>query len=133
MRKIRADLTSALFLLGRKEAELSLLFVGSRRMKLLNQRYRGIPKETDVLSFPMDEGFSPGDITTPMLGDIVISVPRAISQARQYESTFEEELRRLLIHGLLHLLGYDHEKSRYLKAKMEKKEKEIRDAFVRLD
>jgi rRNA maturation RNase YbeY len=134
LHRVRRDLAEALSLLGHKEAELSVLFVGSAKMKHLNQLYRGIPKETDVLSFPMNEGrsFLPGASESLVLGDIVISVPKMIRQSREYEISLEEELRRLLIHGLLHLLGYDHEKSRYQKVRMEKKEKEILHAVALL-
>ncbi len=124
----------ALSLLGQEEAELSVLFVGSRKMKALNTHYRGIPKETDVLSFPMNEvqAFLPGTSRSLVLGDIVISIPRTIAQAQDYGASFYEELFRLLVHGLLHLLGYDHEESRYQKVRMEKKEKEILHAVARL-
>jgi len=140
LRRIRKDLSGALSLLGCEEAELSILFVGSAKMKQLNTLYRGIPKETDVLSFPMHEEisfYSRAGRSTPydsplVLGDIVISVPKTIRQSREYETSFQDELRRLLIHGLLHLLGYDHEKSRYQKVLMEKKEKEILHAFAGL-
>ncbi|MDP2158177.1 MAG: rRNA maturation RNase YbeY [Nitrospirota bacterium] len=141
MRRVRKDLATALALLGREEAELSILFVGSCRMKTLNSQYRGIPKETDVLSFPMEnvQSFLPDSSRlTPhssrslVLGDIVISIPKTIEQARAYSAPFYEELLRLLIHGLLHLLGYDHEKSRYQKVRMESKEKEILHAVTRL-
>lgn len=142
LRRVRKDLTAALSLLGRGETELSILFVGSARMKRLNTVYRGIPKETDVLSFPMTEGTSyrshgpqtgSGRVQPSVLGDIVISVPKTLRQSREYGTTFHDELRRLLIHGLLHLLGFDHEKSRYRKGKMEKKEKEVLHAVARLD
>ena len=124
----------ALLLLGQEEAELSVLFVGSRKMKTLNTHYRGIAKETDVLSFAMTEGqaFLPGASRSLILGDIVISIPRTIAQAQDYGASFYEELLRLLIHGLLHLLGYDHEKSRYQRVRMEKKEKELLHALARL-
>ena len=110
-------------------------------MKCLNTHYRGIPKETDVLSFAMNEEksfrrdslrFTPHDARSLVLGDIVISIPKTLEQAKTYSSPFYEELLRLLIHGLLHLLGYDHEKSRYQKLRMEKKEKEILHAVARL-
>lgn len=112
-------------------------------MKHLNEHFRGIPKETDVLSFPMEDAqaftayasrptLHDSSGTPHLLGDIVISIPRTIEQARDYRASFYEELFRLLIHGLLHLLGYDHEESRYQKVKMEKKEKEILHAVARL-
>ncbi len=141
LRRVSKALAAALSLLGQEEAELSILFVGSARMKQLNQHYRGIPKETDVLSFPLQEGWSVRPRTSRLtihdsppliLGDIVISIPRTIEQARDYGATFYEELFRLLVHGLLHLLGYDHERSRSEKVRMEKKEKEVLHALARL-
>ncbi len=64
-----------------------------------------------------------------VLGDIVICIPQVIIQARDYDNTFYDELLRLLIHGLLHLLGYDHEKNTYQKRKMKKKERELLNAL----
>lgn len=137
-------MAAALSLLGREEAELSILFVGSAKMKQLNRHYRGNPKETDVLSFPMEDARAslhhtahPTHHTSfssvpPLLGDIVISVPKTAEQARAYGTAFSVELLRLLIHGLLHLLGYDHEKTGYEKMRMEKKEKEILHAVSRM-
>jgi len=67
------------------------------------------------------------DFFTPsiLLGDVVISVPRVLSQSKDYRVPFYDELLRLMIHGLLHLVGYDHERNAYQKKKMEKKEKEL--------
>lgn len=138
LRRVEDDLAKALRLLGQRQAELSVLFVGSAKMRQLNHGYRGIPKETDVLSFPMEDAgtFNPcPDLSHPaprLLGDIVISVPKTVAQARAYNVTFYEELLRLLIHGLLHLVGYDHEKNRYQKAKMMNKEREILHAVSRV-
>ncbi len=120
------DIGRVLRLLGIHRAELSVLFVNSRRMKLLNAQYRGIQKVTDVLSFPMLDKMFQGDLN--ILGDIVICIPQALRQAEDYGTTFHDELLRLLIHGLLHLLGYDHEINSYRKRKMEKKERELLDA-----
>jgi len=142
LRRIRKDLARAASLLCLADTELSILFVGSARMKSLNAEYRGIPRETDVLSFAMNEGQSfpprasrltPHSSPSLTLGDIVISVPRASRQAREYGVAFPEELRRLLIHGLLHLAGFDHEKGRYQKARMEKREKELLYALKEMD
>lgn len=143
LRRVRKDLAAALSLLGQEEAELSILFVGSAKMKQLNRQYRGIPKETDVLSFPMEDAQAatrhPSPLalhasfrTPPLLGDIAISIPRTVAQAKACDAPFPEELLRLLIHGLLHLLGYDHERSVYQKVRMEKKEREIFHAVARL-
>lgn len=120
------DIGRVLRLLGIYRAELSVLFVNGRRMKLLNAQYRGIQKVTDVLSFPMLDEMFQSDLN--ILGDIVICIPQALRQAEDYGTTFHDELLRLLVHGLLHLLGYDHEISSYRKRKMEKKERELLDA-----
>jgi probable rRNA maturation factor len=91
-------------------------------MSYLNARYRGIAKPTDVLSFPMIEA----DSDSPaILGDIVVCVPKVLSQAKEYGVAFYDELLRLLLHGLLHLLGYDHETGTYQRRKMEKREREL--------
>lgn len=113
-------------MLGLQQTELSVLFVNDRKMRELNALYRGVDRTTDVLSFPMADGPAFGD--SGPLGDIVISVPTAARQALEYGVTFREELLRLLVHGLLHLAGYDHEISAYQKRKMEKKEREILNA-----
>ncbi|MDH4231254.1 MAG: rRNA maturation RNase YbeY [Nitrospirota bacterium] len=124
-------LTEALRYLHLQSSELSVLFVNSRRMKLLNTRYRKISKDTDVLSFPlMDRDLYHRPV---ILGDIVISVPRALKQAEEFGVPFYDELLRLLIHGLLHLVGYDHEVNAYQKKKMEKKERELFDAVKKVD
>ena len=131
------DLTKALLHLRLQGTELSVLFVNSRRMRLLNTRYRGIMKDTDVLSFPlMDKQPVMGPqaaeplINVPLiLGDIVISVPKALAQAKEFKTGFYDELLRLLVHGILHLTGYDHEINTYQKRKMEKKEKELFNAL----
>ncbi len=97
-------------------------------MRLLNYQYRGIDRTTDVLSFPQEEKFSLKKIK-PMqeiiLGDIVISVPKAKKQAKENGLTFYEEIKRLLIHGVLHLIGYDHEKSNKDFKRMQKITKKI--------
>jgi len=106
----------------------------------LNRQYRGVDKTTDVLSFPQISAeelksirkarrFGASKLQTPdvrlILGDIVINLPKAKRQATEHNLTLYEELKRLIIHGLLHLIGYDHEKDRYQKNKMESKEKEL--------
>lgn len=92
---------------GESDAELGLEMVGDRRMRRLNREYRGRDRTTDVLAFPLRTEQGPG---SPLLGDVVVSVPAAIRQWPLYSDTLDEELARLLIHGILHLLGYDHEK-----------------------
>src|SRR5690554_4427816 len=86
--------------------EISLIFVDNENIKKLNKEYRNIDKETDVLSFPMeqDEGLFP----TPMLGDIIISAEKALEQSVEYGHSLRREITYLTVHSMLHLLGYDH-------------------------
>jgi len=94
-------------------------------MRALNRQYRGIDKTTDVLSFPQQSAESLKSTPALLLGDIVINLSKAQRQASEHRIPFSEELRRLIIHGLLHLVGYDHEKNRYQRRKMESKEREL--------
>ncbi|MBE3596631.1 MAG: rRNA maturation RNase YbeY [Hydrogenibacillus sp.] len=96
------------------EGEVSVLFVGDAEIRRLNREFRNVDRPTDVLSFPLDE---PG-----MLGDIVISIPRARAQAEEYGHSFERELYFLLVHGFYHLLGYDHRTEAEEKAMFAKQE-----------
>jgi probable rRNA maturation factor len=99
-------------------------------MKELNEQYRGVESTTDVLSFPQTETQNTQLSTqNTLLGDIVINLHKAQRQATEYDLSFYEELKRLLIHGLLHLVHYDHEQSRYHKKKMKSKEKELLEAL----
>lgn len=120
-----------------KRLEVSVLCVNDERMRRLNQLYRGIDKTTDVLSFPLmtSEMFSSSYVSRLTshfsLGDIVISLPQARRQAKEYKTTFYRELARLLVHGLLHLLGYDHEKNNYQATKMRRMEAELAEVICR--
>jgi len=96
--------------LGRQDAELSILLVDDEKIRQLNRQYRKLDSATDVLSFPQTEG-EPGEFISHILGDVVISVETARSQATEHRLSLEQELVLLLIHGTLHLLGYDHERS----------------------
>ncbi|MFH0924839.1 MAG: rRNA maturation RNase YbeY [bacterium] len=91
------------------EVEVSIVFVNDKRIRQLNRLYRGINRPTDVLAYSMQEGEGKG-INPYILGDIVVSVETTMRQADEYGHSFEKELDVLMIHGLLHLLGYDHEK-----------------------
>lgn len=140
--KIKRDSAAWLRLLGLKDAELSILLVDDSRMRELNHKYRGIDRTTDVLSFPQYSAKVPKCQSTKaneknayglwdygtkelLLGDIVINLQAVKSQAPENGLTFNEELRWLLVHGILHLIGYDHERSRYAERKMRSKEKEL--------
>lgn len=94
------------------DAHASILFTDDREMRSLNKQYRGKDKATDVLSFAALDVELPKALrkhAPRMLGDLVISVDTLLRQAKEYGVTPKEELLRLLIHGTLHLLGYDHE------------------------
>lgn len=89
------------------EAELSLVLCDDAFIRALNRQWRGIDSATDVLSFAMGEG-EDSDLNTQILGDIVISLDTAARQAAELGHGVPEEMRVLLVHGFLHLLGYDH-------------------------
>lgn len=88
--------------------EISLLILDDEGIREINRLYRGIDNPTDVLSFPMNPEES---IAEHMLGDVVISMDKIKKQAEEAGISFERELAYLYIHGILHLLGYDHELS----------------------
>jgi probable rRNA maturation factor len=91
-----------------QSCELSVRIVDDASIRRLNARYRGIDRPTDVLAFPMREGAF-AHLHPQLLGDIVISAETARRQARARHHSLAKELTHLLIHGTLHLLGYDHE------------------------
>jgi probable rRNA maturation factor len=95
---------------GTADAEVALLLTSDARLRELNHSYRGIDEATDVLSFALTESEEPDcPESRRALGDIVISVPRAHRQAAEYGHSLERELVFLAVHGMLHLLGYDHQ------------------------
>lgn len=89
--------------------EVSVLFVNDEKIHVLNRDYRGKDRPTDVLSFASLDGNDDENFIFTSLGDIVISLETAPKQAIEYKTTFNEELIRLLTHGTLHLVGFDHE------------------------
>ena len=117
-----------------KDAEVSLTFTDNSGIKERNRIARGIDKPTDVLSFPMldyeadgtleicDEDLSEGAV---VLGDILISMEKAVSQSEEYGHSLKRELCFLTVHSMLHLLGYDHERSQEEEALMFEKQDEI--------
>ena len=107
---------------GCPHAEVSIEFIGDRRMRKLNRVYRRLDRTTDVLAFGMQEAKGP---RTTLLGDVVIALPIAIRQAHQLGHSVDAELITLLIHGIVHLLGYDHERSAAEARRMSRKEREI--------
>jgi probable rRNA maturation factor len=109
--------------LGLAESELSLALVRDVEIRRLNRAYRGRDRPTDVLSFSLREGEFGG--VARALGDVVISLETAKRQGRENGLTLGEEVSRLLIHGILHLVGYDHETSPRDERRMKRKEREM--------
>ncbi len=105
-----------------KKAYVSVSFVDGEEIKNLNRDFRGVDRETDVLSFPMEEDFNDQLI----LGDIVINMERVISQAKEFGHSETRELSYLTVHSTLHLMGYDHIEEEDKKI-MRAKEKKIMD------
>jgi len=90
------------------KVEVSITLTDNDKIRELNKNWRNKDKETDVLSFPINE--KPLRYRYTVLGDVVISIPFAKRQAEEIGYSYKEEILRLLTHGILHLLGYDHEK-----------------------
>ncbi|TCD16335.1 rRNA maturation RNase YbeY [Oricola cellulosilytica] len=90
------------------DSELSILFTDDAAMTTLNGAWRGKDRSTNVLSFPV-VGIAPGDDPGPLLGDIVLAAETVFSEAALEGRSVEDHLRHLIVHGFLHLLGYDHE------------------------
>jgi rRNA maturation RNase YbeY len=109
--RVRAWARSLLFEARAKRAGLSILLCGDRRMQTLNRRFRRVDRPTDVLSFPAFDASESRAAARrgEFLGDLVIDVPCAARQARRRRHALGREAQVLLAHGLLHLLGYDHE------------------------
>ena len=127
--KIRGKIARVLKDLGCHDKELSILFTDDSRMAQLNFRYLGRKGPTNVLAFPMAD-LNATDRQTPalesvMLGDVVISIDTALREADEFGETIEYAIDRLLIHGVLHLTGYDHEGSEAKALLMEKEEKRL--------
>ena len=112
--------------IGESQSELSLELVGDGRMRRLNRLYRGKDRTTDVLAFPMRESGNPCPM---LLGDVVISVPTALRQAHDGGRLPHDEVAALLVHGVLHLCGYDHEKSEPEAARMRRRERAVMKAI----
>jgi probable rRNA maturation factor len=106
VRRLRAKGKAFLSALGRPEAELSILLTGDARIRRLNRQWRRKDEATDVLSFPLSD--PPG--VSPLLGDVVISLDTAARRGGEDARAVKLELDRYLAHGILHLLGFDHER-----------------------
>lgn len=124
--RLKRNARRVLLEMGFVKAELSLAFVDDGEMRLLNATYRRVNAPTDVLAFAMGEGRFAG-INPHVLGDVVISTETAVSRAKQDGRSVSEELDALLVHGILHLIGYDHERSPTDARVMRAKERSLRD------
>ena len=112
-------------------AEVSLMFTDDETIHEMNREYRGIDRPTDVLSFALEEGEEEeiyGGPEENLLGDIIISVETATRQAEEYGHSVEREMAFLALHGMLHLLGYDHMEEEE-RLEMEAHQKEILNAL----
>ena len=122
--KIRKTAQALLNALGSPDGELSIVIADDPQIQALNHQYLNRPGPTNVIAFPMRDGKFP-DINPNMLGDVVISVDTAAREAKDLGIDFEERFNFLLIHGILHLFGYDHETNKKNERKMEKKSEEL--------
>lgn len=106
------------------QGSVSVSFIGDRRMRTLNRHYRGKDATTDVLSFAAQEGDMP--YMHDDLGDMFISPEKIRRQAKEYGVSFKEEMVRMIVHGVLHLLGYDH-----IQSEDAKKMFALQDAYIK--
>ena len=130
---LEADLTKAMNVVAELEAlspqtEVDITLVDDAAIHELNRTYRGIYRPTDVLTFALDEGEEEPEVDDDeiehLLGDVIISAPTAVRQGEEYGHGLEREMTYLAVHGMLHLLGYDHmeEKDKLI---MRKREEEV--------
>lgn len=101
---------------GAEKGRVSIVLANDKLVKELNAKYRGVDEPTDVLAFGFEEEED--------LGEVIISIPTCLRQADEYGHSFEEELSLLLVHGVLHLLGYDHLEDNEAKI-MQEREREV--------
>jgi len=119
---IRKAAEKVLAMENNENCELSIFLTDDEEIHRLNKIYRNVDRPTDVLAFAMREGSD--NLNYEVLGDVVISMPTAKRQSIAYGHSLESEIALLVAHGILHLLGYDHEKKDDLVI-MEKKQKEV--------
>lgn len=123
-KRLRQTAKVILNALGCPDAELSILIVDDQQIAQFNQDYLNRNGPTNVIAFPMREGrFS--EITPNLLGDVVISADTAKREGQSAGLNMQDRLDQLLIHGILHLCGYDHENTRTEARRMEKKTEEL--------
>ncbi|MGW8273256.1 MAG: rRNA maturation RNase YbeY [Thermodesulfovibrionales bacterium] len=131
--RLRRDASFLLDALGQTSCELSILISNDETMKDLNARYRGKPYTTDVLSFPLGSAAQNIPGADVLLGDIVVNAHLAARSSRESGRALYLEIRRLLVHGVLHLVGYDHENGPSESRRMSRKEQRLLDALAKMD
>ncbi|MGW8272606.1 MAG: rRNA maturation RNase YbeY [Thermodesulfovibrionales bacterium] len=133
MERLRRDANFLLDALGLKSRELSILLSNDETMKGLNARYRGKPQTTDVLSFPLADAGCGAPGCEILLGDVVLNVHLAARSSHETGHPLPLMIRRLLVHGVLHLAGYDHEDDPSGARRMSRKERQLLDALAKMD
>lgn len=123
-KKLEAQIKKILISLKCKEKEISILLADDTKMRALNKQYRDEDCSTDVLSFPQND-CEEEVLSSHLLGDVVISTATAKRQSIKHKLSLDEEIALLIIHGILHLLGYDHENSNEEAIHMKKKTREL--------
>jgi probable rRNA maturation factor len=123
LRRVAAEVLAQEGVTG--ETELSLIITDDEAVRELNRRFRGVDAHTDVLAFGTgaEEHFVTAPESPPYLGDVVISYQRALAQAEELGHSAAEELKLLVIHGILHLLGYDHQEETAAQKMREREER----------
>ena len=127
--KLAAEKVAELY--GLKNAEVSVTLTDDEHIHKLNREYRGVDRPTDVLSFALTESDEPtveGGPETEILGDLILSVERVAAQAEEYGHSLKREAAFLTVHGMLHLLGYDHIKDED-REEMEAEQRTVMDAL----
>lgn len=124
-RALKRTMQSLLAAVDEGESSISVTLVDDAAIQRINAEHRGKDKPTDVLSFPLfDESSTDPEIDERLLGDIVISIDTARRQAADYDAPLQNEIYRLLIHGLLHVMGHDHMEAEE-RAEMEAEERRL--------
>ena len=124
LEKIKTKARKILSALASSESELSIVLVDDEQMSSLNWAYRGRQGPTNVLAFAMCDGEF-GDISPQLLGDVIISLPTAQREADEAGISLDSTISRLLVHGILHLVGFDHEKGEEAAREMEQRSTEL--------
>ncbi|MBF0623587.1 MAG: rRNA maturation RNase YbeY [Magnetococcales bacterium] len=124
-RAITATLAAEGLLAGETVTEVSVLLTGDEEIQRLNRQFRNLDRPTNVLSFPMEDAAEAPAPDLRLLGDLVLSHPTIARQAPEWDRDFVTHLSHLAIHGTLHLLGYDHERSPEEELRMTQRERDI--------